>query len=50
MLSSIALTFAEANRYFNTELSTHFRAIDEEVLCLCYSSLHSLLAMVSFMP
>lgn len=29
MLSSIALTFAEANRYFNTELSAHFRAIDE---------------------
>ncbi|MBP1680359.1 MAG: NiCoT family (subfamily 2) transporter [Proteobacteria bacterium] len=28
-LSSIALTFAEANRYFNTELSAHFRAIDE---------------------
>ena len=30
MLSSIALTFAEANRYFNTELSAHFRAIDRQ--------------------
>jgi nickel/cobalt transporter (NicO) family protein len=29
MLSSIAMAFAEANRYFNTELSAHFRAIDE---------------------
>lgn len=29
MLSSIAIAFAEANRYFNTELSAHFRAIDE---------------------
>ena len=29
MLSSIAMTFAEANRYFNTERSSHFRAIDE---------------------
>ncbi|AHJ14021.1 nickel/cobalt transporter [Sulfurospirillum multivorans] len=29
MLSSLATTFAEANRYFNTELSAHFRAIDE---------------------
>lgn len=29
MLSSLAISFAEANRYFNTELSAHFRAIDE---------------------
>lgn len=29
MLSSITIAFAEANRYFNTELSAHFRAIDE---------------------
>lgn len=32
MLSSLATTFAETNRYFNTELSAHFRAIDEENL------------------
>lgn len=29
MLSSLAVSFAEANHYFNTELSSHFRAIDE---------------------
>lgn len=29
MLSSLAMTFAEANRYFNTELSSYFRAIDQ---------------------
>lgn len=29
MLSSLAISFAEANRYFNTELSSHFRAIDD---------------------
>ena len=29
MLSSLAVSFAEANRYFNTELSAHFRAIDD---------------------
>lgn len=28
MLSSIAITFAEANRYFNAQLSNHFHAID----------------------
>jgi len=28
-LSSLTMAFAEANRYFNTELSAHFRAIDE---------------------
>ena len=31
MLSSLATTFAEANRYFNTELSAHFS-------CLLYTS------------
>ncbi|QIR75634.1 high frequency lysogenization protein HflD [Sulfurospirillum diekertiae] len=29
MLSSLAISFAEANHYFNTELSSHFRAIDD---------------------
>lgn len=29
MLSSLAISFAEANRYFNTELSSHFRAIGD---------------------
>jgi nickel/cobalt transporter (NicO) family protein len=29
MFSSLAIYFAEANRYFNTQLSTHFRALDE---------------------
>ena len=28
-LSSLAMSFAEANHYFNTELSSHFRAIDQ---------------------
>ena len=28
-LSSLAMSFAEANHYFNTELSSHFRAIEQ---------------------
>ena len=29
MLSTIAMTFAEANRYFNSQLSSYFHAFDE---------------------
>ncbi|MCD8478490.1 MAG: hypothetical protein LRY68_11915 [Sulfurospirillum sp.] len=51
MFSSLAISFAEANRYFNAELSSHFRSIDEGsssaivlifALSFAYGVLHAL--------
>jgi len=51
MLSSVAIMFAKANCYFNTQLSNHFHALDTEniqpmififALAFSYGGIHAL--------